>query len=96
MKNELKIALVFVLMIMLINNSIAQKWKVKSYLRIEKSQTYLTAFVKNTKELGNGYSFNTFVLLSDGVRIYAPWGEAVVGVGKKYHYWYFEGLVGFQ
>lgn len=96
MKKEFKIALISVLMIVLSNNIIAQEWQVKSYLRIENKNTHLTMWAKNTKELGSGYSLNTFVLVSDAFGVAKPWSEAVVGIGKEYNDWYFESLIGFQ
>lgn len=96
MEKLFKITLILVLIIVFGGNLSAQKWEAKSYLRIEKMNTYLTTWAKNAQDLGSGYSFNTFVLLSDGIGISDPWGEAVLGVEKKHKDWSFEGLVGFQ
>jgi hypothetical protein len=78
------------------SNIYSQSCEVKSYLLIEKDNTFLKAWVKNKKELKNGYSLNTFILVSDGICISKPWSEAVIGFGKTHKNWYFESLIGIQ
>lgn len=96
MKSICRTIIVIVLVGIFNSNITAQNWKVKSYLLIGEEQTDLKTWAKNTQDLGNGYSFNTFVLVSDGIGLSNSWGEAVVGIGKTHKNWYFESLLGFQ